>query len=254
MKRVLAVAGNTFRETIRDRVLFVIALFAALMILASLWLASISLGQEQRLMVDFGLLAVTLFGLVVAVFVAASLVRKEVDKRTVYVLFTKPVGRGEFIWGKFVGLALTTLIVVAGMGGFLFLLVWAVTGDALGLLLVATLLAVVELLAVMGATIFFSTITSPIIATVLGVTVFIAGQLSHNVLSLTEWSKSPVSTILARSVFVVVPNLSAVDLRATIVGEVSADWAAISAWVVYLFAYVTLTLIAATLVFRRKEF
>ena len=97
MRRALAVAGNTFRETIRDRVLFVIMLFAALMILASLWLASISLGQEQRLMVDFGLLAVTLFGLIVAVFVAATLVRKEVDKRTVYVLFTKPVGRGEFI-------------------------------------------------------------------------------------------------------------------------------------------------------------
>ncbi len=83
---------------------------------------------------------------------------------------------------------------------------------------------------------------------------FIAGQLSHNVLSLTEWSKSPASTVLARTVFVVVPNLSAVDLRAPIVGEVSADWAAIGGWVVYLLAYVTLTLIAATLVFRRKEF
>ena len=254
MKRAFAVAGNTFRETIRDRVLFVIMLFAALMILASLWLASISLGQEQRLMVDFGLLAVMLFGLVVAVFVAASLVRKEVDKRTVYVLFTKPVGRGEFIWGKFAGLALTTLLVIVGMGGFLFLLVWAVTGDPLELLLVATLLVFVQLLAVMGATILFSTITSPIIATVLGVTIFIAGQLSHNVLSLSEWSKNPVSTILARAVFLVVPNLSAVDLRAAIVGETTADWLAIGAWTLYLFAYVTLTLIVATVVFRRKEF
>ena len=154
----------------------------------------------------------------------------------------------------FAGLALTTLLVIVGMGGFLFLLVWAVTGDPLELLLVATLLVFVQLLAVMGATILFSTITSPIIATVLGVTIFIAGQLSHNVLSLSEWSKNPVSTILARAVFLVVPNLSAVDLRAAIVGETTADWLAIGAWTLYLFAYVTLTLIVATVVFRRKEF
>ena len=72
------------------------------------------------------------------------------------------------------------------------------------------------------------------IATVLGVTVFVAGQLSHNVLSLSDWSKNPLATILARVVFVFVPNLSAVDMRAAIVGEGSADWGSIGLWAVYL--------------------
>ena len=93
MSRIAAVAVNTFRETIRDRILGVIILFALAMIAAGLWLASISLGQEGRMIKDFGLVAISLFGLIVAAFVAASLVRKEVEKRTVFIIFSKPVSR-----------------------------------------------------------------------------------------------------------------------------------------------------------------
>ncbi len=95
---------NTFKETIRDRVLAVIVVFALVMIVGGLWLGSISLGEQGRMMKDFGLVAVTFFGLIVAVFVAAGLVHKEVEKRTVFVLFSKPVSRAAFIGGKFFGL------------------------------------------------------------------------------------------------------------------------------------------------------
>ena len=122
MKQLVAIAINTFKETIRDRVLAVIVVFALLMIVAGLWLGSISLGEQGRMMKDFGLVAVTGFGLIVAVFVAASLVHKEVEKRTVFVLFSKPVSRAAFISGKFVGLCGTMAVVLAGMGLFLFLL------------------------------------------------------------------------------------------------------------------------------------
>src|SRR5665811_1463942 len=105
MNQFVAIAVNTFKETIRDRVLAVIIVFALLMIVAGLWLGSISLCQQGRMMKDFGLVAVTGFGLVVAVFVAAGLVHKEVEKRTVFVLFSKPVSRTAFIAGKFIGLS-----------------------------------------------------------------------------------------------------------------------------------------------------
>ena len=87
------------------------------------------------MMKDFGLVAVTFFGLIVAVFVAARLVHKEVEKRTVFVLFSKPVSRAAFIAGKFLGLCATMAVVLAGMGLFLFLLVWLVAGDASGMVL-----------------------------------------------------------------------------------------------------------------------
>ena len=254
MRRVYAIAVNTFRETIRDRVLGVIVLFALGMIIASLWLASISLNQQARMMKDFGLVAVTFFGLVVAVFVAASLVHKEVEKRTVFVLFSKPVGRTEFIWGKFLGLAATMLVVLAGMGLFLFLLTLVVAKQASGWLLVATALIYLQLLAVMAVTVFFSTVSSAILASVLGISVFVAGQLSHNVLSLSRLGNGVVLKAASWIVYVLIPNLSAVDIKPTVVGEASASWASIAAWAGYLVAYIVVVLLAASWVFRRKEF
>ena len=103
-----AIARNTFKETIRDRVLSVIVVFALVMIVASLWLASISLEQQGRMMKDFGLLRSPSSAWWWRCSSAASLVRKEMDKRTVFVLFSKPVGRGQFIVGKFLGLGLTS--------------------------------------------------------------------------------------------------------------------------------------------------
>ena len=254
MNQVVAIAVNTFKETIRDRVLAVIVVFALLMIVGGIWLGSISLGQQGRMMQDFGLVAVTAFGLIVAVFVAAGLVHKEVEKRTVFVLFSKPVSRAAFITGKFIGLCGTMGLVLAGMGGFLFLLVWLVAGDLSGMILVAVLMIYVQLLAIIAVTIFFSTLGSAILASVLGICVFVAGQLSHNVLSLTRLGHNAVTEGLSWIVYVIIPNLSAVDVKAGVVGESTLAWSQIGLWTAYLLAYVVVVLALATLVFRRKEF
>jgi ABC-type transport system involved in multi-copper enzyme maturation permease subunit len=251
--RVAAVALNTFRETIRDRILGVIILFALAMIVASLWLASISLGQQDRMIKDFGLVAISVFGLIVAAFVAASLVRKEVEKRTVFIIFSKPVSRSEFIWGKFLGLAATMFTVLTGMTAFLFVLAWIVAGSPSGSLLLAGLLVFLQLLVVMAMTMLFSTMTSAILASVWGICVYAAGQLSHNVLSLSRLGHSGVAHVLSTAVFYVVPNLSAVDLRAAVVGE-GGHGAGLLAWSAYLVAYLVIALCAATWIFARKEF
>ena len=165
VNQMVAIALNTFKETIRDRVLAVIIVFALLMIVAGLWLGSISLGQQGRMMKDFGLVAVTGFGLIVAVFVAASLVHKEVEKRTVFVLFSKPVSRAAFIAGKFLGLC-GTMAVVHGRHGALPLRcssgsspvrrpAWCCSPCCM---------IYVQLLVVMAVTIFFSTLGSAILA------------------------------------------------------------------------------------------
>ena len=254
MNQVVAIAVNTFKETIRDRVLAVIVVFALLMIAGGLWLGSISLGEQGRMMKDFGLVAVTAFGLIVAVFVAAGLVHKEVEKRTVYVLFSKPVSRVAFISGKFAGLCATMAVVLAGMALFLFVLVWIVDGEPPGMVLVAVLMIYVQLLAIMAVTIFFSTLGSAILASVLGICVFIAGQLSQNVLALTRLGKNPVTEALSWVIYVIIPNLSAVDVKAGVVGEQTLAWGQIGVWTVYLLAYVVVVLALAAVAFRRKEF
>ena len=250
----MAIAVNTFKETIRDRILAVIVVFALLMIVAGLWLGSISLGEQGRMMKDFGLVAVTAFGLIVAVFVAAGLVHKEVEKRTVYVLFSKPVSRVAFISGKFVGLCATMAVVLAGMGLFLFALVWIVDGRPSGMVLLAVLMVYVQLLAIIAVTIFFSTLGSAILASVLGICVFVAGQLSQNVLSLTRLGKNPLTEALSWVIYVIIPNLSAVDVKAGVVAEQTLAWGQIGVWTAYLLAYLVVVLALAALVFRRKEF
>ena len=254
MNQLVAIALNTFKETIRDRVLAVIVVFALLMIAAGLWLGSISLGEQGRMMTDFGLVAITGFGLIVAVFVAAGLVHKEVEKRTVFVLFSKPVSRSAFITGKFIGLSATMAVVVGAMGLFLFALVWSVAGYASGMVLLAVVMIYVQLLAVVAVTILFSTLGSAILAAVLGICVFVAGQLSHNVLALTRLGKNPITEALSWLVYVIIPNFAAVDVKAGAVGEQTTAWGQIGLWTVYLLAYVVVTLALATLVFHRKEF
>jgi len=254
VRQVRAIAVNTFKETIRDRVLAVIVVFALLMIAGGLWLGSISLGEQGRMMKDFGLAAVTGFGLIVAVFIAAGLVHKEVEKRTVFVLFSKPVSRGAFIAGKFLGLCATMAVVLAGMGLFLFALVGVLDGRASHMVLVATAMIYVQLLTVMAVTIFFSTLGSAILASVLGICVFVAGQLSQNVLSLTRLGKNPLTEALSWVVYVIIPNLAAVDVKAGVVGEQTLAWGQIGLWAAYLLAYMVVVLALAALVFRRKEF
>jgi Cu-processing system permease protein len=254
MRQVRAIAVNTFKETIRDRVLAVIVIFALVMIVGGLWLGSISLGEQGRMMKDFGLAAVTGFGLIVAVFIAASLVHKEVEKRTVFVLFSKPVSRGAFIGGKFLGLCGTMAVVLAGMGLFLFALVGILDGRASGMVLVATVMIYVQLVTVMAVTIFFSTLGSAILASVLGICVFVAGQLSQNVLSLTRLGKNPLTEALSWLVYVIIPNLAAVDVKAGVVSEVTLAWGQIGLWTAYLAAYIVVVLALAAVIFRRKEF
>ena len=254
MNQVVAIAVNTFRETIRDRILAVIVVFALLMIVGGLWLGSISLGEQGRMMIDFGLVAVTFFGLIVAVFVAAGLVHKEVEKRTVFVLFSKPVSRSAFIGGKFIGLCGTMAVVLAGMGLFLFALVWIIDGRPSWMVPAAVVMIYVQLLTIMAVTILFSTLGSAILASVLGICVFVAGQLSQNVLSLTRLGKNPLTQLLSWVVYVIVPNLSAVDVKAGVVGEQTLAWGQIGLWTAYLLAYVVVVLALAALVFRRKEF
>src|SRR5881397_2376200 len=115
-KRVASIARNTFREAVRDRVLYNLVLFVLLLTGAAIFIGELSGGQERKIIVDLGLSAMLLFGVFIAIFVGVGLVYKEIERRTVYAIFAKPVGRGEFLIGKYLGLCLTLAVNVAVMG------------------------------------------------------------------------------------------------------------------------------------------
>src|SRR4051794_12726988 len=118
--RVAAIAYNTFREAVRDRVLYNLIAFALLMVGAAVLFGQISMGIERIVLVNLGLTALSLFGVVIAIFIGIGLVSKEIEKRTLYTVLTRPVRRYEFILGKFFGLAGTLVVnaVCMAVGGF----------------------------------------------------------------------------------------------------------------------------------------
>ena len=114
--RIAAIARNAFREAVRDRVLYNLVFFVLLLTAAAIFLGELSGGQERKIIVDLGLSAMLLFGVFISIFVGVGLVYKEIERRTIYAIFSKPVGRGEFLVGKFLGLCLTLLVNVLVMG------------------------------------------------------------------------------------------------------------------------------------------
>ncbi len=146
MPRIYAIALNTFREAVRDRVLYVMLAIASALLLLTLAVARLSLNQDLRVVLDLGLASISLFAVLIAIFLGSSLLYKEIDKKTLYVILPKPIARYEFLVGKYFGITLTASVFVAIMGAIQ-LWVTSVQADAPGLWLAVCPLA---LLAVLG--------------------------------------------------------------------------------------------------------
>jgi len=116
MGRVWAIAINTFREAVRDKVLYGVLGFACAVLLLTLALAELSLHQQRRVVLDVGLASISLFSVVIAIFLGSSLLYKEIERKTLYVILPKPIRRWEFLLGKYAGLVVTATVFIAIMG------------------------------------------------------------------------------------------------------------------------------------------
>lgn len=146
MFRTYAIALNTFREAVRDRVLYAVLGFAVLVLLFALALAELSLGEEERVVADLGYASISLFSVVIAIFLGSSLLYKEIERKTLYVILPKPIARGEFLVGKYAGIVLTAVVFIGLMGA---VQLWVMAVQRAGGT-VALLAAPVVLLAAIG--------------------------------------------------------------------------------------------------------
>ena len=145
MSRIWAIAINTFREAVRDRVLYGVIGAASAVLLFTLALAELSLDQQRRVVLDVGLASISIFSIVVAVFLGSSLLYKEIERKTLYVILPKPIRRHEFLLGKYVGIAITALVFVCAMGAIQ-LWVTSIQAEASMALLVASPIGLAALL------------------------------------------------------------------------------------------------------------
>jgi ABC-type transport system involved in multi-copper enzyme maturation permease subunit len=256
-KQIASIARNTFREAVRDRVLYNLVLFVLLLTGAAVFIGELSGGQERKIIVDLGLSAMLLFGVFIAIFVGVGLVYKEIERRTVYAIFSKPIGRGEFLVGKYLGLCLTLLVnvIVMGAGVSLALLYVSRGWDPLALSIwPAILLIYVELMILTVVALLFSCFSSPALSALLTFFVFIIGHFNADLKGLANSMSSSAARWLFRSLYYLLPNLSNLSfITPAAHGEMPAVGLA-AASIVYAVIYISLTLAAATLIFRRRNF
>lgn len=253
MRQVYAIALNTFRETIRDRILAAIVLFAVLLIASSLFLGTLSAGQDVKIVKDLGLGAIAAFGAVIAIFVGTSLVSKELNARTVFVVLTKPVPRAAFLWGKALGLLATLTVLVLAMGAsYLGLLAVLKVPLTLGFFQ-AIGFVWLELVVLTALTLLFSTFTTPVLAMLYAGAAYVIG---HNAGTLEQLARQAdgASGALLWALYYGLPNLATFDLKNQVVYGYAASPAQVGLAVLYALAYAGAAFGVAAHVFSKREF
>ena len=255
--RTLAIARNAFREAVRDRVLYNLVLFVLLLIAGAIFLGELSAGQESKIIVDLGLGAMLLFGAFIAIFVGVGLVYKEIERRTLYVILSKPIGRGQFLVGKYLGLCLTLLINVLVMGvGVSLALIYVRRGwDPLALKIwPAVFLIYFELMIITAVALVFSSFSTPALSALLAFFVFIIGHFSADLKGLATTSNSVAARTLFRVLYYLLPNLANYSLITPAAHGVGPSSTAFGLAAAYMVVYVAVLLAAATLIFSRRNF
>lgn len=257
LRRVSAIARNAFREAVRDRVLYNLVLFVLLLTVAAIFLGAASASQDAKIIVDLGLSAILVFGAFIAVFVGVGLVSKEIERRTLYVIFAKPVGRGQFLAGKYLGLCLTLAVNVAVMGAGVSLALLYVTRGHSGLALrlwPAVALIFLELTILTGVALLFSSFSSPILSTFASAAVFVIGHLSPDIKAFAELLGSAPATAALGALYYLLPNLSTYSFITPAAYGVMPPLAHVLAALGYTALYDGVLLAAAALVFSRRDF
>jgi ABC-type transport system involved in multi-copper enzyme maturation permease subunit len=216
MSRIAAVAFNTYRETVRERVLYNLVFFAILMTLSGLLLRDLSIRQDFKIIKDIGLASMDLFGTLIAIFIGVGLVNKEIERRSLYPLLAKPLGRGEFFVGKFVGLSFTLLVNIAVMTVGLWLTLIATRQAPEWDLLKAIYPIYLGLVLVVALALLFSTLTSPTLASICTVGVVLAGRFSDVIRNMRDVAPE-VPGWLPTALYYLLPNFRNFDFKDRVV-------------------------------------
>ena len=253
MLKIVAVALNTFRESIRVRVFYSLLAFAMLLLAFSLVLANLTIGNEIKIIMDFGLAAISLFGVLIAIFVGISLVYKEMEKRTIYVILANPISRHQFVLGKYLGLSLTLLVEVVVMSACLLALCYLKQQQIPWELFKAIVPIWLELQLILAVALFFSTFVSPFLSGLCTLAVFVIGHLTLDFKQLVVSLDNPALKKTADVLYYTFPNLEALNFKARVVHGIDIPWTEFFFSLGYAASYTLMTLAFALYIFNKRD-
>lgn len=250
------VAINTFREAVRDRVLYNLIFFALIMIGAAIIVGQISIGIERQVIVNLGLSAISIIGLIMAIFIGVGLVYKEIEKRTLYSLLSKPLPRWEFLTGKYVGLLITltvnTFFMTVGLAAALFYVGRPFVHSDVSIL-IAIYFILLELALVTAFALFFSCFSSPMLSTLFTLGIYVAGVFAPDIRNLGDLTHDSITQSGARAIYYLLPNFHNFNVIAVAAHGDAIPLALLWQNTLYAVVYVVLLLLASSAVFSRRN-
>jgi ABC-type transport system involved in multi-copper enzyme maturation permease subunit len=254
--KVVPIALNTFRESVRDRVLYNLILFVLMLVGASLFLGELSMSQETKIIVDMGLSAMSIFGVLIAIFIGIGLVYKEIDKKTIYSLLAKPIQRYEFILGKYFGLCFTLLVntAVMAVAVALALLVRSGPNAMQWKILPAAYLIFLELMVVTAISLLFSSFSSPALSALLTFFLFVIGRFSADLRLFAETTGAGAVKAVCQALYYLLPNLANFNYIGETANGQLASGRMIGAATLYAALYITVLLSATVMIFQKRNF
>jgi ABC-type transport system involved in multi-copper enzyme maturation permease subunit len=253
--RITSIAYNTFREAVRDRVLYNLIAFAVLLSAAAVFIGQISIDIERLVVINLGLTAVSLFGVIIAVFVGIGLVSKEIEKRTLYTVLSRPVRRWEFIVGKFFGLAGTlvvnTFFMAIGVFGALLYVAHRLSG-ADSSILVALYFIILQFLIICALSLLFSSFSSPLLSAVFAFSLFVIGSFASDLRGFATMTHGLTRWVATGAAYLV-PNFSALNIVSAVAHQQPIGWQLVVQNTLYALLYTTMALSGAVLIFDRRN-
>ena len=254
MSRLLALSANTFREAIRDRILYSLLFFAGLVLLGSLAVEHITLGDQEKVVRSFAFGAIRFFGILIALFLGVSLVHKELERKTIYTIASKPIPRGSFLIGKYLGLMAVLALEIIVMA-FLYI---GLTSLAQGLpgmsFWSGMLLLMMELSLLVAWCMLFSTYSSPTTATFFSIAILFIGNVADDIWKFGQQSDSEALKSVSEVLYWVLPNFQVLNGSDHVVHNTRMSSEQLLASLGYGFGYTLAVLILAVLVFSKKDF
>jgi ABC-type transport system involved in multi-copper enzyme maturation permease subunit len=263
VRRILAVARNTFREAVRNKVLYTLLFFAVALIVSALALGQLSVNEDRRMIRDIGLFGIDLFSVLIAIFVGVNLLYKELALKTVYTILPKSIARWEFILGKWLGVMATLAVQVVVMGAVL-VVTLRVQGstDAVAdsTLPKALWLLFMNVTIVTSVAMWFSSFSSPFLSGVFSLGVFVVGRSIPDLRQLAVRLGGTAGSVLD-TLASLLPNLHLFFPSGSTVGSqhvsVHGDFVGlpyVGMATAYAMGYSALVLGWAMLIFRKRDF
>ncbi len=255
--KIFVLARNVFQEVIRDRILYLIGFYTLILASAMRLLPEFSANTEGKIFLDFGIVAINLMSLIVAIFVGTGLVNKEIEKRTILVLIAKPISRSEFIAGKYLGLSavlalLVSIMTVIYLG---FLQFGAIPHQTVSILIAAIFLFL-QMTLITAVAITFGVFTNSLLAIALTFAVYLMGNITQDLLKFAHLTRNPNIERLSQGLYLILPDLSRLDLKNQAVYGIQAlpDATALMTNAGYGLVYSVIMLAIAILIFSQREF